>query len=311
MKNTTDSIICQYKIRGAIAAMLAALCLAGAQLAPAQSSIAPHATDLQTPNPKPAIALAPPPQSAAQPATFLAWEVDSKKVEVQPGELAAHFTFYVTNVSSQVVVITNLQRSCGCTDASMPAQPWTLAPGTNGPIRATIDLRGKMGAISKMLTVNSTAGSKILTLNVNIPAAANAAANPNPSLNLNPNPPLPSKPVSNMDRERNQQASTQDRQVVFKGECASCHATPTVGKFGHELYQAGCAICHDAEHRAQMVPDLHSLKPALDAEQWKQWITASKPGSMMPAFAKVHGGPLSDEQIVSLVDYLTRTMPKG
>src|SRR6185369_13062625 len=156
--------------------------------------------------------------------------------------------------------------------------------------------RGKTGAISKLLTVNSTAGSKILTLNVNIPAAsANptpAIANPNLNPDPNPNPPLPSKSASNMDRARNQQASTQDRQVVFKGECASCHSTPTVGKFGHELYQAGCAICHDAEHRAQMVPDLHSLKPALDAEQWKQWITASKPGSMMPAFAKVHGGPL-------------------
>jgi mono/diheme cytochrome c family protein len=34
-----------------------------------------------------------------------------------------------------------------------------------------------------------------------------------------------------------------------------------------------------------------------------------KPGSLMPAFAKVEGGILSDEQIDSLVRYLSATIP--
>ena len=114
-----------------------------------------------------------------------------------------------------------------------------------------------------------------------------------------------------MDRKSNQQAASLDRQAVFKGDCAKCHAEPTVGKLGHELYQAGCAICHDAEHRAEMVPDLHTLKHPAGAEYWTQWITASKPGSMMPAFAKSHDGPLNEQQIASLVDYLMHTISKG
>jgi mono/diheme cytochrome c family protein len=246
-------------------------------------------------------------QPAAQPiaprSDFLAWDADSKTFDAKPGELTARFIFYATNTSADTVVVTNLQRSCGCTEATMPAQPWSLAPGANGPIHATIDLRGKGGKITKLLTVQSTIGSKALSLNVEIPPS------PNPNLNLTPNlnPPT-NRP--NMDRKSNQQAASLDRQAVFKGDCAACHSNPTVGKLGHELYQAGCAICHDAEHRAEMVPDLHTLKPAT-ADYWTQWITASKPGSMMPAFAKSHDGPLSEHQIASLVDYLTHTLSKG
>jgi cytochrome c2 len=188
------------------------------------------------------------------PANTLAWDADSKDFDAKPGEQMARFTFYVTNISAEVVVITNLQRSCGCTDASMPAQPWSLTPGAHGPVQASIDLRGKAGKISKSLTVQTLIGWKTLTLNVNIP--------PPPG------------------------------QAVFKGDCAKCHVEPTIGKMGHELYVAGCGICHDAEHL-------------------KQWITASKPGSLMPAFSKAHDGPLNDEQIASLVNYLTSSIPSG
>src|SRR6266853_5618564 len=255
-------------------------------------------------------------QPAAQPiaprSDFLAWDADSKNFDAKPGELTARFIFYATNTSPDTVVVTNLQRSCGCTEATMPAQPWTLAPGATGPIHATIDLRGKAGKITKLLTVESTIGSKALSLNVEIPPSPSANLNLTPSLNLNLTPNLnPPTNRPNMDRKSNQQAASLDRQAVFKGDCAACHSNPTVGKMGHELYQAGCGICHDAEHRAEMVPDLHTLKHPATAEYWTQWITASKPGSMMPAFAKSHDGPLDEQQIASLVDYLTHTMSKG
>jgi mono/diheme cytochrome c family protein len=222
------------------------------------------------------------------PGSFLAWDADIKEFNAKADDLSAQFTFYVTNISAEVVVITNLHRTCGCTEASMPSQPWRMEPGDSGPIRATIDLRGKMGRISKQLLVQTSEGDKALTLNVNIPGAT-----------------APESGVK-MDRELNRQIAARDRQAVFKGECAKCHVEPTVGKLGHELYKAGCAICHEAENRAAMVPDLHGPKHPTDAEQWRQWITTSKPGSMMPAFAKAFDGPLSDEQIGSLVDYLSR-----
>jgi len=154
-------------------------------------------------------------------------------------------------------------------------------------------LRGKAGEISKQLRVQSSAGEKVLTLNVKIPPSAAATSG------------------LDVQRARNQQMAAQNRQAVFKGDCAKCHAEPTVGKLGEELYQAGCGICHDAQHRAAMVPDLRALGHPTDAEHWRQWITASKPGSLMPAFAKDNDGPLTDQQIASLVDYLSRTISKS
>src|SRR6266571_6445980 len=137
---------------------------------------------------------------------FLAWDADSKKFDAKPGELTARFVFYATNTSPDTVVVTNLQRSCGCTEATMPAHPWTLAPGANGPIHATIDLRGKAGKISKLVTVQSTIGSKGLSLNVEIPPTPNP--NPNLTPTLNPLPNLNLNPPTNsptMDRKSNQQ----------------------------------------------------------------------------------------------------------
>jgi cytochrome c5 len=200
--------------------------LVAANLVSGQTPDAPLSPAILPPSPAPEIELS----------QVLAWDADAKTFEAKAGELAARFEFYVTNISSEVVVITNLHRSCGCTDATMPAQPWNLAAGESGAIKASIDLRGKGGAFSKLLTVQSSLGSKLLTLNVNIA------------------PPPATGGEARMDRTINQGLAAQDRQVVFKGDCAKCHATPTIGKMGSKLYQAGCAICHDAEHRAPWCP---------------------------------------------------------
>jgi mono/diheme cytochrome c family protein len=47
-----------------------------------------------------------------------------------------------------------------------------------------------------------------------------------------------------------------------------------------------------------------------DSQYWQQWIAESKPNTLMPAFAKKHGGPLDDNQIRTLVAYLTRIFPR-
>jgi hypothetical protein len=58
-----------------------------------------------------------------------------------------------------------------------------------------------------------------------------------------------------------------------------------------------------------MVPDLKALPHATDAEHWRGWITFGRVGSLMPAFGKAEGGPLTDDQIASLVDHLVKTHP--
>lgn len=114
----------------------------------------------------------------------------------------------------------------------------------------------------------------------------------------------PPAPTTNAERERNLLLAKADRQAVFKGECAKCHAEPALGKTGRELYVAMCGICHDDGHRASVVPDLRALKFMPDAQYWRTWITLGKSGTMMPGFAQAEGGPLTAAQIHSLVIYL-------
>ena len=101
-----------------------------------------------------------------------------------------------------------------------------------------------------------------------------------------------------------------DRQAVFKGDCASCHVEKGVGKIGQDLFAADCGICHDTPLRAQMVPNLKMPKGPRDQDYWKSWITYGRKGSLMPAFAQSEGGPLTKEQVDSLVDYLFANFPK-
>ena len=84
---------------------------------------------------------------------------------------------------------------------------------------------------------------------------------------------------------------------------------PGEDKYGKALYDADCGICHDSEHRASMVPDLHSLKVATNDEFWRTWIAHGKPGTFMPAFSTADGGPLNDMQIMSLAYYLNSAIP--
>ncbi len=106
-------------------------------------------------------------------------------------------------------------------------------------------------------------------------------------------------------RARNQSLALADHQAVFRGDCARCHAEPAKDRLGHELYTLVCGICHDAEHRASMVPLLGKSEQSRNAAYWRTWITFGKPGSLMPAFAQALGGPLTREQIESLSEFLT------
>jgi len=223
---------------------------------------------------------------------LIAFDAERKEVTVPNGTPQAQFTFNLTNISLEVVTITTVATSCGCTVAKLPESPWKLAPGSNGQINATMNLAGKSGTSIKTLTVNSDKGPKLLYVQATItPAAAVTGA------------------MTPMEREANQKLAIADRQGVFKGDCARCHVEPTKGLVGQPLFDKACGICHEAEHRATMVTDLHSLKYPTPPEVWKNWIEHGKPGSLMPAFSAAEGGPLSDEQITSLVNYLVVAIP--
>ena len=224
----------------------------------------------------------------------LAFDAQTQTATAKVGEPQAHFTFNLTNVANVPVTINSVATSCGCTAAKLPAQPWTLAPGSNGQINVTMNLAGKpVGDTTKVVTLNTDKGSKMVFVRVTI------VAPPKPS----------SSEMTPILRQANQKIAMADRQAVFKGDCAKCHVEPASGKQGAELYASACGICHDSKQRAPMVPNLKVLAETTNADFWRNWIRQGKPGSLMPAFAKSEGGILDDEQIASLANYLAATIP--
>ena len=220
----------------------------------------------------------------------LAWDNTMRETNAPADASSAYFIFSFTNVSPGNVVILNVRTSCGCTTAQLPPLPWTIPAATNSQIGVTVNFAGKTGTLFKTVTVTSDKGTQILMVKINI---------------LPPVTPT----LTDADRTRGVEMSKADRQAVFHGDCATCHVKPGQGKYGMSLYNADCAICHEGEHRATMVPDLHTLKVPTNAEFWQTWISHGKPGTLMPAFSTAEGGPLTDMQIASLAAYLNATIP--
>ncbi len=224
----------------------------------------------------------------------LVFDSIAKEQTAKSGDTEAYFTFSLTNLSTGPVLINWVRTSCGCTIAELPTTPWRIPAGSNGTFGVTVDLRGKYGVFTKLVTLDTSQGQKILSVKMNLPAAPSGANRPGGVLD---------------SRTRNMQAALKDRQTVFKNDCARCHALPAAGRHGEPLYEAVCAICHDSPHRASMVPDLKTLKVTPTSEVWRAMIAHGKVNTLMPGFSKALGGPLSEEQIESLVQYLTHYYP--
>jgi mono/diheme cytochrome c family protein len=243
------------------------------------------------------------------------WNAILEQVDATDGDDFAHFTFDFTNVAktavitlttnmangattvtattnfvpSQVVIL-NVHPSCGCTTAELPPTPWIIPPGSNEEMKVKVNLAGKSGVIMKSVAVTTDHGQKNLMLRINM--------HPAPAITL-----------TDGQKMAGIMAAKVDRQAIFKGDCASCHIKRVEGLYGPQLFSAVCAICHEAENRATMVPDLGNLKVPTNQEFWRTWTTFGKPGSLMPAFASSQGGPLTDMQIASLAAYLTMYHP--
>jgi len=218
----------------------------------------------------------------------LVFPSDLKEVEVSEGITNVVVEFALTNSSPEQVTVEYIRGSCGCTVAKMPSNPWVLPPGAEGVFEVKVDLRGKRGTLNKMIYLFTSHGYKTLRLKVAIP--------------------MPTGGVTGK-RLTNLRLAAADRQAVFKGDCASCHAAPGEGKTGESLFHAVCGVCHEAEHRASMVPDLAQQTRIRSPELWRFWISYGKANTLMPAFSQRQGGILTDEQIASLVEYCYEEFP--
>jgi len=227
------------------------------------------------------------------PASVLAWDASYRQVRLETPAPEVWFEFWLTNVCATNVLILGVETSCGCAVAQLPSLPWVVAPGESGPIRVNLDLRGRNSPVIKGLEIRTSAGLKALVVRADWPAT-NAPGATAATLS---------------DRLCDLEAARRDRQALFRGHCAECHARPGDGKTGRELYAAVCAICHEAAARSPLVPDLKTRPTPATRAAWTRLLNQGLEGTLMPAFARRAGGPLTEAQIQSLVAYFLRERP--
>jgi hypothetical protein len=232
------------------------------------------------------------------PANALSWDVTEQRRAVHDSDQPVMFRFQMKNVSQAPVLIENVSTSCGCTTTETRAVPFSLAPGDSELIQVSMNVNGKSGTVTKSLLVQGSHASWILLVTVELPPPADIDPVAGVSKGV---------AMSARSRGKNIGLAKADRQAVFKGDCARCHTHYAEEQFGHDLYLGACAICHDAEHRASMVPDLRVVDESRDAAYWRLHISDGIEDTLMPAFATEKGGILSDEQIESLVKFLVET----
>lgn len=79
------------------------------------------------------------------------------------------YDFVFKNTSSQPIQLESVRASCGCTTPNWSKDP--ILPGKTSKITATYSTQGRPGNFHKTITVQSTAGQKILTIKGNVEKA--------------------------------------------------------------------------------------------------------------------------------------------
>lgn len=72
--------------------------------------------------------------------------------KILQGEVVS-YTFHFTNAGEAPLLITSVDKSCGCTASEFSREP--IAPGKTGQIKITYDSKGHQGFQSKTLVVNA------------------------------------------------------------------------------------------------------------------------------------------------------------
>jgi mono/diheme cytochrome c family protein len=89
---------------------------------------------------------------------------------------------------------------------------------------------------------------------------------------------------------------------IFSKECQPCHVEKGIGKMGVELYQADCAMCHGSLDVRDHKRALNGPVLAKDMSDLRKTIALGNGRGTMPGFSAAAGGPLSEEQVDSIVD---------
>lgn len=154
----------------------------------------------------------------------------------------------------------------------MMASSDRLKPGEKGKINVSVDIRGRLGKITKTITVYTNDPVKQATtlyIRMNI------------------------KDRAHLDRYAAGE--------IFGGKCRGCHVDQGKGKTGWDLFKADCFMCHNAGTNASLTA--MSKKPR---EYLSKAIREGVDNTVMPGWYETNSGPLDEGDIESLLDLISR-----
>lgn len=106
---------------------------------------------------------------------ILAIDRDTQEALVNDGAPDVRYIFWLTNVSSASLTITNVAVSCGCTAVELPPLPWVLKSGECGRLPVTLEVAGRSGVIAKSLQVRTDRGVKTIIVKADVRPPAETA----------------------------------------------------------------------------------------------------------------------------------------
>ncbi|MEP7235900.1 MAG: DUF1573 domain-containing protein, partial [Ignavibacteriota bacterium] len=186
-------------------------------------------------------------------------------------------TFILGNKGTDTLEIFSANPSCGCTAAVQGKK--RIPPGDTSHLAITFDPHNKAeGDMTKTITIVS-----------------NSKIEPQKMIRIH----------GTIYKSKLAHAEMMHMDGVFQGNCATCHVDKGKGELGAKLFEADCAICHGSKLDNKPGPDIaDAAMMGHDVKSWKHIIAEGIDKSNMPAFALKNKGPLNDEEIASLVDYL-------
>jgi mono/diheme cytochrome c family protein len=208
--------------------------------------------------------------------------------ELRSDQGAVAYRWVYHNDGDAPLKILSTRPSCGCT--ATVVEEGEVSPGETGTLEVTFDPSRQHGTVRKTLAVTSNDPSEPSVL-LTIRAKVEVVTPPEPEAGAHP-------PIRG--------------QSLLMGDCATCHAQPASGKTGEPLWSAVCAMCHGPEGEGTehgpglRAPDYLSSR---DDEDLATAIAYGTSNPRMPGFVELMGGPLSQEQVSSLVELVRRWGP--
>lgn len=191
--------------------------------------------------------------------------------------------FKVTNTGKSVLLLHRAYATCGCTVPKLAKSQ--LAPEESTDLDVSVDTSMKQNRITKSVLVTSNDPSKPLI-----------------KIDLNMNVVDPHQAMSDEGKVK----------IFTDAQCASCHVARGKGLLGRDLYNADCAMCHGPKAEGAIGP---TLVGPYEESSFAQRITqvasfGSKQHHSMPGFLASAGGPLSKQELDSIVKYLAELSSK-